>query len=544
MSAERIPSPTRWWTLGIVALGTFMLLLDLSVVAVALPQIHTSLHSSFSDLQWVVDAYALTLAVFLVTAGSFADRIGRKRVFQAGFALFTAASLACGLAGGAGSLSIFRGVQGIGAAIMFAVGPALLGHEFHGKERATAFSAFGATAGLAIAVGPLIGGALTSALSWRWIFFINVPVGLVSIAIASLRVRESLNKRAHGTDWGGVVTFSVTLGALVFAIIRGSEAGWASAQIITLFAVAAVFLLAFLAVERARGERAMFDLRFFRNPTFVGISLVSFVGNAAALPSVFIETNYVENLLHVDAWGAGLRFLPLTGALFVFGAVAGSLTGKVPFRLLMSVSCLLLGTGLLLTHLADANSSWTALIPSLIITGAGMGSFNPTRAALAIGVTEPAKAGVASGINETFQQVGTAVGIAAVGALFQNRVAHEFAASDVGQRLGHDTAEKAASGISAGALDSVAAGSGSLREQVTTAGRQAFLDGFHSAMTLCAVLALAAAVIALFLLRTKDLHSSALSLIPPEVDEDGETGEDGDLPGGGPAGATVPSLTT
>ena len=535
MPAEHTPSPTRWWTLAVVALGTFMLLLDLSVVAIALPQIHTSLHSSFSDLQWVVDAYALTLAVFLVTAGSFADRIGRKRVFQAGFALFTAASLACGLAGGTTTLSIDRGVQGIGAAIMFAVGPALLGHEFHGRERATAFSAFGATAGLAIATGPLIGGALTSALSWRWIFFINVPVGLISLLVASLRVRESFSKRAQRTDWGGVLTFSVALGALVFAIIRGGDAGWGSGQIVALFAVAAVFLLAFLAIERARGERAMFDLGFFRNPTFVGISLVSFVGNAAALPSIFIETNYVENLLHVDAWGAGLRFLPLTGALFVSGAIAGGLTGKVPFRVLMSVSCLLLGSGLLLTHLADANSSWTALIPSLIVTGTGMGIFNPTRAALAIGVAEPAKAGVASGINETFQQVGTAVGIAAVGALFQNRVANEFAASDVGRQLGHHAADQAASGISAGALDTVAAGAGGLREQVLTAGREAFLNGFHSAMTLCAVLALGAAVIALFLLRTKDLHSSALSMIPPEVDEDGDTAEDG------PVGAAVPS---
>jgi EmrB/QacA subfamily drug resistance transporter len=522
MSAERAPSPTRWWTLGIVALGTFMLLLDLSVVAIALPQIHASLHSSFSDLQWVVDAYALTLAIFLVTAGSFADRIGRKKVFQAGFAVFTAASLACGLAGGAESLSIFRGVQGVGAAIMFAVGPALLGHEFHGKERAAAFSAFGAAAGLAIATGPLIGGALTSALSWRWIFFINVPVGIIGLAVAAARVRESFNRKAPRTDWGGVITFSIALAALVFAIIRGTEEGWSSAQIVTLFAVSAVFLVVFVAIERRLGERAMFDLAFFRNPTFVGISAVSFVANAAALPSVFIETNYVENLLHVDAWGAGLRFLPLTGALFVAGAVAGNLTGKVSFRILMGASCLFIGVGLLLTHLADANSSWTALIPSLIITGVGMGMFNPTRAALAIGVAEPAKAGVASGINEAFQQVGTAVGIAAVGALFQHRVASEFAASGVGQKMGHAAAEQASTGITAGSLDAVAKGAGGLHDQVLTAGRDAFLNGFHSAMTLCAVLALASSGIAFFMLRTKDLHSSALSLIPPDVDEDGE----------------------
>jgi EmrB/QacA subfamily drug resistance transporter len=511
----------RWWTLGIVALGTFMLMLDLSVVSIALPQIHASLHSSFSDLQWVIDAYALTLAVFLVAAGSFADRIGRKKLFQFGLAVFTAASLACGLAGDAVALSSFRAVQGFGAAIMFAVGPALLGHEFHGKERATAFTAFGAAVGLAVATGPLIGGGLTSALSWRWIFFINVPVGIVAMAIGALRVRESFNRRAHPTDWAGLASFSIALGTLVFATIRGPEQGWSSATTLTLYAVSAASLVLFLAIERRMGERAMLDLAFFRNPTFVGISLVALVGNAAALPSVFLETNYIENMLNVDAWGAGLRVLPLTCAMFVAGAVAGNLIGTVPFRALMGSSALLLGIGLMFLHLTDTHSSWTALIPSLIISGVGMGAFNPGRAALAIGVAEPAKAGVASGINETFQQVGVAVGIAGVGALFQNRVAGAFASSGVGRQLGQHAAQQAASGISAGSINATANAAGPLHDQVLSAGRSAFITGFHDAMTLCAVLACTAALIGFVLLRTKDLHSSALSQIPPDVDEDG-----------------------
>jgi len=537
MSAGHSPSATRWWTLGIVALGTFMLMLDLSVVSVALPQIHRTLHSSFSDLQWVYDAYALTLAIFLVAAGSTADRIGRKRVFQVGLAIFTASSLACGFAGSAVELSSFRAAQGVGAAIIFAAGPALLGHEFHGKERATAFTVFGASVGLAVATGPLIGGALTGALSWRWIFYINVPVGILAIAIGVLRVRDSHRSKAQPADWGGLLSFSIALGAVVFATIRGPEQGWSSPVTITLYVVSAIFLAVFAVTELRIGERAMLDLTFFRNPTFVGISLVAMIGNAGALPPVFLETNYLENMLHTDAWGAGLRFLPLTCSMFVAGAIAGSLIGKVPFRVLLGASTGLLGIGLLFLLNTRADSPWTVLIPSLIIAGIGMGAFNPSRAALAIGVAEPAKAGVASGINETFQQVGIAVGIAGVGAFFQNRVASAFTSSDAGKQLGHAAAQQVASAISAGSINAAAQRGGSLRQPLLAAARSSFITGFHDAMVVSAILAFIAGLIGLLILRTKDLHSSALSTIPPDVNED--SSEWPDEPSGAPAGATI-----
>jgi EmrB/QacA subfamily drug resistance transporter len=495
-----------------------MLMLDLSVVTIALPQIHASLHSSFADLQWVIDAYALTLAVFLVTAGSLADRYGRKRLFLLGFAIFTVASLACGLSGGPDILAVSRAFQGVGAAVLFAVGPALLGHEFHGKERATAFTAFGAALGLAVATGPLIGGGLTSSISWRWIFFINVPVGMLGLATAGARVPESRNPRAPSTDWLGMASFTIAISALVFAIIRGSQTGWTSTQILALYAVSGIFLAAFIMVEWRRGESAMFDLSLFRIPTFTGISLVALIANGAGLPSVFIETNYLENVLHSSAWSAGLRFLPLTVSMFVFGATAGSLTGKVPFRALMGTACLAIGAGLLLTRLAGNDSTWTALIPSLVVTGAGLGMFNPTRAALAIGVTEPARAGVASGINETFQQVGTALGIAVIGAFFQNRVAAEFVRSPVAAHFGPQ-AHAVAAAISAGSGSAVADSAGPLKQQVLATSTDAFVFGFHDAMTLCSVLALLAAGIAVLLLRTKDLHASALSLVPPDADD-------------------------
>ncbi|MEU6561416.1 MFS transporter [Nocardia nova] len=504
---ESAPSPARWWTLAVVAMGTFMLMLDLSVVAVALPPIHESLHSSFSDLQWVFDAYALTLAIFLVAAGSLADRVGRKKVFQVGFAVFVLASLACGLSGTAIELSSFRAVQGVGAAVMFAVGPALLGHEFHGKERATAFTAFGAAVGLAVATGPLIGGALTDVFSWRWIFFLNVPIGVVAVLAGALRMRESRDRQAPPVDRGGLVTFSIALGALVFAVIRAPEQGWTSAATITLYAVSILFLAAFVFAEWRMGDRAMIDLAYFRNPTFVGISLVALVGNAGALPSIFFQTGYLENVLHSDAWSTGLRFLPLSCAMFVAGAIGGSLVGRIGFRVLVSGATLVMGLGLLLLRLAEADSAWTVLVPSMIVSGIGMGVFNPARAALAIGVAEPARSGVASGINETFQQVGIALGIAGVGAYFEHRVAQSFSSSTAGAALDPDAADRAAHGISAGAFDSVAAGTS--YDAVLAAARDAYMAAFHDAMTLCAGLGILAALIGFALIRTEGLHPSA-----------------------------------
>ena len=307
---------------------------------------------------------------------------------------------------------------------------------------------------------------------------------------------------------------TVALSTLVLSIIRGGPDGSTSTRIVALYAVAAAALAAFVVVELRKGERAMFDFGYFRNLDVPGISLVALLANAAGLPSVFIETNYLENVLHSTAWSAGLRMLPLTLALFLFGVVGGGLTGKVPFRLLMGLANLGLGVGLLLTTLAKADTSWTALVPSLILVGFGIGVFNPVRAALAIGITSPEKAGVASGINETCQQVGISLGIAVVGALFQNRLTASFTASPAGHSLGSGAGQVAQ-----------AAGSGSLPSTSSAGGaqaaREAFVTGFHDSMALCAVFAFASAVVAFTLLRAKDLHSSALSPVPADLEDQG-----------------------
>src|SRR4051794_28313235 len=245
----------KWWTLTAVSVATFMLLLDITVVNVALPSIRDDLGASFSDLQWVVDAYALTLAALVLTAGSLADRLGRRRLFAWGLGVFSAASLLCALSPDPTFLNLARALQGVGGAVMFAVSLALVAQEFPaGRERGTAMGIYGASIGVAVAIGPLVGGALTDGLGWRSIFYLNVPIGLAAIAITYLRLRESRDPNATRVDWPGVASFSAALFMLVLALVRGNDEGWGSTLIVSLFAASAVLLGAFVAIENRVSE--------------------------------------------------------------------------------------------------------------------------------------------------------------------------------------------------------------------------------------------------------------------------------------------------
>ncbi len=422
------------WTLGAVCIGTFMLLLDITIVNVALPDIAQDLDSSFADLQWVVDAYALSLAALLLTAGSLADRVGRRAVFTGGLALFSIASLLCGLSGSPLVLELSRGLQGIGGAAMFATSLALLADAFQGPARGTAFGLWGATTGAAVAVGPLVGGVLVEHVSWQSIFYVNVPVGAIAIWATLAKLEESRGP-ASRLDLPGVVTFSAGLFFIIFALVRGNPEGWTSGLIVSFLAVGALLLVAFVVIE-TRTADPMFDLQLLRKPAFTGAGIAAFAMSASMFAMFLYLTLYIQNSLGFKPLEAGLRFLPITLLSFTAAPISGRLSAKgVPIRVLMGGGLTLVGVGLLLMARLDADSEWTALLPGFMLAGVGIGLTNPALAQTAVGVVPPQLSGTGSGINSTFRQVGIATGIAGLGAIFQHTLESKFPGGPPGDVL-------------------------------------------------------------------------------------------------------------
>jgi len=502
----------KWWTLIAVSVAIFMLLLDITVVNVALPDIQRSLHSSFQDLQWVVNAYSLTLAAFLLTAGAMADLVGRRRVFVTGLIVFTASSAACGLSGSPLVLNLARAVQGTGGAMMFATSLALIAHAFHGRERGLAFGVYGGVIGAAVAVGPVIGGVITSGIGWEWIFFVNVPIGVAAVFLTLSQVSESRDPNARGVDWIGLATFSSALFLLVFALIQGNEKGWGSTRILGCLIAAAVLFSAFLIAEH-RQQRPMLDLTLFRRPAFAGASIVAFAVSASMFSMFLYLTLYIQDALRYDPLQAGLRFLPITLLTFVVAPISGRLSVRVPIRLLLGVGLLLVSAGLLTMTAVDASSGWTTLIPGFLLAGAGVGLINPPLASTAVGVVHHSRSGMASGINNTFRQVGIATGIAGLGAVFQHEITRKTEAALVASSPGHQVLS-AAHGRLSGALVSgeVAQLARHLSPGAQAALSHSYRVGFTSAFTsiliIAAAIALTGAIFAFALVRSRDFVST------------------------------------
>ena len=501
----------KWWTLLAVSVATFMLLLDITVVNTALPAIQEDLNASFTELQWVIDAYTLALAALVLTAGSLADRLGRRRVFAVGLGIFSVASLAAGLAPDPTFLNISRAVQGIGGAILFAVSLALVAQEFPaGRERGTAMGIYGATIGMSVAIGPLVGGALVDSLGWEWVFFINVPVGIAAIAVTYTKLRESRDPNATRVDWAGLATFSSALFLLVFGLLRGNEEGWGSTFIVALLGAAAALLVAFMVIE-SRVKQPMLPLRLFRKPAFTGVQLAA-LGVSASMFALFLYiTFYLQNYLGHSPLEAGLIYLPFTVVSFFAAAGGGALLGRVPARVLMSGGLGLTGVGLLWMGGIDPTDEWTAMLGGFLIAGAGVGLLNPVIADVALSVVPKEQSGMAAGINDTFRQVGVAVGIAAWGAIFLSRGASEVeqlaagTPAATGERP-RQLIEAASSGNLDSAVASVPPGA---RETVSDAAGAGFISGLNEIVMLGGVMSLAAAIVALWLVRERDIEREA-----------------------------------
>jgi EmrB/QacA subfamily drug resistance transporter len=454
----------KWWTLFAVSFGLFMIMLDNTVVNVALPTMQRDLHVSISQLEWVVIAYALTFAALLITGGKLADLYGRRRLFVVGLAIFTLASLACGLAPSAGFLIGARAVQGVGAALMNPATLSIIVATFPPRQRGAAIGIWAGVSALALAIGPLGGGLITQHINWNWIFFVNVPVGAIAIVVSQLVIRESKDTSVEQSiDLPGLATSIGFLFALSYALVEGNRHGWTSAEILGLFAASAVLLAAFVVLER-RQRLAMLDLSLFRIGAFTGANLVAMLVSLSMFGVFFFVTLYVQNILHYSPTKAGATFLPMVLLIIFIAPVAGRLSDKIGSRWLMGGGMTLLGISLLLYERVTVHSNFWTLLPPMLVGGFGMAMTMSPMTSAAMGAVPVDKAGVGSGVLNSFRQVGGSLGIALMGAI-------------VGSYLHHAANSPAAA--------------------------QDYVDGLHAGFEIAAGITFVAAIVAVVLVRTR-----------------------------------------
>ena len=415
------PEFRKWWTLVAVAFGLFMIMLDNTVVNVALPSIERDLHIGISELEWVVNAYALTFGVLLLTGGKLADLIGRRRIFILGLIIFTASSFFCGIANGSATLIAARTVQGVGAALMNPATLSIITATFPPRQRGMAIGIWAGVSAMALAIGPLVGGFIAQHFSWSWIFFINVPIGIAGIFAARLFIDESKDtSHEQRLDPLGLVTSAIALFALTYALIEANHFGWGSTRIVSLFAVAAVSFAVFIMLE-LRQRIPMLDLSLFKNATFAGANAVMLLVGLAMFGVFFFVSLFVQNVLHYSPTQAGASFLPMTLLIILVAPKAGQLSDRFGSRWLVAGGQVLLATCLFLFSRLHAGSDFWDLLPAMLVGGFGMGlSMSPLTAA-AMGSVPVDKAGVGSAVINSMRQVGGSIGIALTGAIIASQ---------------------------------------------------------------------------------------------------------------------------
>ena len=500
----------KWWTLGAMCLALFMVMLDNTVVNVALPSIQRDLDTSISGLEWIVNGYTLSFAVLLAVGGRIGDIFGRRRAFVIGVIIFTVASTTAGLAPSNFALVASRVLQGIGAAFMMPGTLSIITDAFPAHERGKAIGTWAGVSALALAVGPVLGGFLTEEVSWRAIFYINLPVGVVAVLAALFVVRESRDTTVGSkVDYAGVGILTVSLTALVLALIEGNSWGWDSTAVLALIAVAVVSLVAFVVTEN-RVKAPIIEFALFKSRNFIGSVITAFIISFAMMGVFFFLALYMQNILGYTALEAGVRFLPTTLVIMVISPISGRLADRIGPRWLIVAGMILIALSLYLFSTIENGTTFADILPSFIILGAGIGLTMSPMSTAAMNAVPKTKAGVASGVLSMFRMVGGTFGVAALGALFQSQ-AKDRLATTLGGENGLSAAQRTdfAHQLTGGvpSLDGVSAAKA---DRLVSAGHDAFVYGLSHAMTLSVAIAAVGVIVAFLMLDSQ----------APVVDED------------------------
>jgi EmrB/QacA subfamily drug resistance transporter len=492
----------KWWTLAAMCFALFMIMLDNTVVNVALPSIQKDLGASISSLEWTLNAYTLSFAVLLVTGGRLGDIFGRRRMFMGGVVVFAASSALIGLAPSQGLLVAGRAIQGMGAAFMMPGTLSIISNTFPPHERGRAIGTWAGVSALALAIGPAVGGALTQYVSWRAIFFLNLPVAMGAVVVTLFAVRESFDKTVgRSVDYAGIGTLSVGLSALVLALVEGNGWGWGSTEIVALLVTAAVGLVAFALVE-LRGKAPMVQFEFFRSRSFLGANTVAFIVSFAMLAMFFFIALYMQNILGYGALDAGIRFLPSTVIIIFTAPVAGRLADRIGPRIPMTAGLALAALALFLQSQVTTTTGYGQLLVPFMIMGLGMGLTMSPMSTAAMNAVSPDKAGVASGILSMSRMVGGTFGVAAIGALFQSLLKDRLSGDLSGLHLSASQHQHIADAVTSGqgahalkGLDPTTA------QQAGRAMKDAFVHGLSGGLKLSTAVAAAGAVLAFTLIE-------------------------------------------
>jgi EmrB/QacA subfamily drug resistance transporter len=488
---------SRWWTLGAMCFALFMIMLDNTVVNVALPSIQRDLHASLASLEWTVNAYTLTFAVLLVTGGRLGDIFGRRRMFVFGVIVFGLSSLAIGFAPDDTVLVGFRAVQGIGSAFMMPATLSLITQAFPAEQRGTAIGTWAGVSALALAIGPVVGGFLTEDVTWRAIFFINPPIAVGAVAVALFATRESRDETVGKTiDYAGIAALTIGLTALVLALVEGNAWHWGSARVVSLLAVAVLGLTAFVAIER-RVRIPTVDFSFFRSRTSLGANLVGFLISFAMFAQFFFLTLYMQNVLHYSPLETGVRFLPSTVVIIIMGPLAGRLTDRVGARPLMTLGLLVVAAANFIESQLTVHSGYGLLLPGFLLLGIGMGLVMSPMSTAAMNAVDRTKAGAASGVLSMSRMVGGTFGVAVMGALVAT-----IGGSKINSSLPHVAASTRTAIVNA--LGSGATiGGHHLSPQIVTAANDAFVSALSTGLLVGAIVTLFGAVLAWTLIAQK-----------------------------------------